>query len=108
MGHGKYPYWEQGRRLRWLRQAMEMNQAAFAKYVDWSDEGQAGVSNFESGRRQVPAHKALQIRKKMPDFDPLWLWEDDRSGMSLRLMKQIDAEAAKEPPQSARGKRQDV
>lgn len=107
MGHGrKYPFWEQGRRLRLLRQALQMpTQAAFAKYVGWGDDNQTTVSNFESGLRSVPAHKALQIRKRIPGFDPLWLWEDDRTGMSPKLMMAIEAEEAKEPKEDRSAKR---
>lgn len=100
------PYASQGRRLRWLRQAMQIpTQKAFAAYVGWG-ENQSGLSQFETGERRVTAEKALQIRKKIPDFDPLWLWEGDTGGIPPRLRKLIEAEEAKEmADQSARDER---
>jgi hypothetical protein len=100
------PYAAQGRRLRWLRLAMQIpTQKAFAEYVGWGDN-QSGLSQFETGDRPVPAQKALQIRKKIPDFDPIWLWEGDMGGIPPRLRKLIEAEEAKEmTTQSARDER---
>lgn len=100
----KHPYWDQGRRLRWLRQAERIETAsAFAVYVGWP---QSGVSQFETGKRRVPMDKALQLRKKIPGFDPLWLWEGDKRGLSFDLRRRIDAEEAKEMAlPSARGER---
>lgn len=104
------PFFEQGRRLRWLRQALQFpTQQAFAKYVGWGDN-QSGLSQFETGARRVPMDKAMQIRKKIEGFDPLWLWEDDKGGLSVRLLRLIEAEEAKEAAkematQSARSER---
>lgn len=90
------PYAAQGRRLRWLRQALGIpTQEAFAQYVGWG-KNQSGLSQFETGARRVPMDKALQIRRKIPDFDPLWLWEDDKSGLTIRFLKMIETEQAKE------------
>lgn len=98
------PFYEQGRRLRWLRQAMRINTASeFAARVGWR---QSGMSQFETGRRRVPMDKAMQLRKKIPGFDPLWLWEGDKRGLSFDLLQRIEAEEAKElGPQSASRKR---
>jgi transcriptional regulator with XRE-family HTH domain len=106
----EYPFWEQGRRLRWLRQAERRGTGtAFAEYVGW---GQSGYSQFETGKRRVPADKALQLRKKIVGFDPLWLWEGDKRGLSYDLRVRIEAEEAKEPKgdndRLASDERQDV
>lgn len=94
------PYAAQGRRLRWLRQALDIpTQEAFAQYVGWG-KNQSGLSQFETGARRVPMDKALQIRRKIPDFDPLWLWEDDKSGLTVRFIKMIEAEEAKDEASS--------
>ena len=104
------PFADQGRRLRLLRQAERIPTGeAFAEYVGWG-KNQSGVSMFETGARRVPAEKALQIRKKIPGFDPIWLWEDDKRGLSFELRQRIEAEEAKEAqakeaPQSAGSKR---
>ena len=91
---GDYPFADQGRRLRWLRQAEGIPTAlAFAKYVGW---GQSDVSQFETGKRRVPMDKVLQLRKRILGFDPLWLWEGDKRGLSYDLRKRIEAEEAKE------------
>jgi transcriptional regulator with XRE-family HTH domain len=88
------PYFDQGRRLRWLRQAERIDTAsAFAARVGW---GQSGVSMFETGKRRVPMDKALQLRDKIPGFDPLWLWEGDKRNLSFDLRQRIEAEEAKE------------
>lgn len=106
MTDSQYPFAEQGRRLRWLRQAERIPTAsAFAALLNWQ---QAGMSQFESGKRRVPMDKALQLRSKFPGFDPLWLWEGDKRGLSYDLRVRIEAEEAKEAPapkKSARGKR---
>lgn len=106
----EYPYFEQGRRLRWLRQAERIGTGtAFAEYVGW---GQSGYSQFETGKRQVTQPKALQLRKKIVGFDPLWLWENDKRGLSYDLRVRIEAEEAKEPKgdadTSSSDERQDV
>jgi hypothetical protein len=109
MTDSRYPFAEQGRRLRWLRQAEKIPTAtAFAALLDWQ---QAGMSQFESGKRRVPMDKALQLRTRFPGFDPLWLWEGDKRGLSYDLRVRIEAEEAKEPQEppatkrSASGKR---
>lgn len=95
-------YWEQGRRLRWLRQAERISTAsAFAQKLGWP---QSAMSQFETGQRRLPADRALQLRAKIPGFDPLWLWEGEKRGLSFDLRQRIEAEEAKEAerdPQSA-------
>jgi hypothetical protein len=50
--------------------------------------------------------KALQLRAKIPGFDPIWLWEGDKRGLSFDLRQRIDAEEVKETAaQSASGER---
>ena len=105
-GEPDYPYAEQGRRLRWLRQAERIESGiAFAAKMGW---GQSGYSQFEKGVRSMPAIKAVELARKIPGFDPLWLWEGDKRGLSFDLRRRIEAEEAKESPISARGKRQNV
>ncbi len=106
----EYPYADQGRRLRWLRQAERISTGtAFAHKVGW---GQSGYSQFETGKRRVPLEKALQLSKKIPGFDPYWLWEGDKRGLSFDLRQRIEAEEAKEPKDDGRqlagGERQDI
>jgi len=98
-----YPFVEQGRRLRWLRQAERIPTAvAFAAFVGWP---QSGMSQFESGKRRVPMDKALQLRSKIPGFDPLWLWEGDKRGLSYDLRVRIEAEEEKEADEPTNAKR---
>jgi transcriptional regulator with XRE-family HTH domain len=98
------PYFEQGRRLRWLRQAERITTgSAFAARVGWA---QSGYSQFETGKRRIPAEKAIQLTRKIPGFDPLWLWEGDKKGLSFDLRQRIEAEEAKEAnPQLASSER---
>jgi hypothetical protein len=94
MAGGTYPFSEEGRRLRWLRQAGRFDTAlAFAQYVGW---GRSGVSMFETGQRQVPMQKALQLFHKIPGFDPVWLWTGDKRNLSFDLRQRIEAEEAKD------------
>ena len=101
-----YPFAEQGQRLRWLRQAERIPTAvAFAAFMSWP---QSGMSQFESGKRRVPMDKALQLRSRIPGFDPIWLWEGDKRGLSYDLRIRIEAEEEKEAAaakRSASGKR---
>jgi transcriptional regulator with XRE-family HTH domain len=88
------PYFDQGRRLRWLRQAERISTgSAFAAKVGW---GQSGYSQFETGKRRVPMDKALQLSRSIPGFDPLWLWEGEKRGLGFDLRQRIEAEEAKE------------
>jgi transcriptional regulator with XRE-family HTH domain len=91
---GVYPFADQGRRLRLLRQAEGINSGtAFAARLGWP---QSGVSQFETGVRRLPLDKAMQLRATIPGFDPLWLWEGDKRGLSFDLRKRIEEEEAKE------------
>lgn len=101
------PYFEQGRRLRWLRQAERISTgSAFAAKVGWA---QSGYSQFETGKRRVPMDKALQLLRSIPGFDPLWLWEGEKRGLGFDLRQRIETEEAKENSlQSGSGERQDV
>lgn len=100
----EYPYADQGKRLRWLRQAERINTAsAFAEKFKWP---QSGMSQFETGKRRVPMDKVLQLRAQILGFDPLWLWEGDKRGLSFELRQRIEAEEAKEKASlSASGER---
>ena len=88
------PYEDQGRRFRWLRQAEHFDTAlSFAQSLGWR---QSSVSMFETGKRQVPMHKALQLVARIPGFDPMWLWTGKKEGLSFDLRRRIEAEEAKE------------
>jgi len=94
---GDYPFVDQGRRLRLLRQAEGIKSGtAFAARLGWT---QAGVSLFETGMRRVPLDKAKQLGAKIPGFGPIWLWEGDKRGLSFDLRKRIEDEEAKEQAQ---------
>lgn len=103
MSESDYPFADQGRRLRWLRQAERHPTAvAFAAFLRWP---QSGMSQFESGKRRVPMDKAMQLRARIPGFDPVWLWDGDKRGLSYDLRLRIEAEEAKEtqtPPAANR------
>jgi hypothetical protein len=88
------PFFEQGRRLRWLRQAERIpTGTAFAVKIGWA---QSGYSQFETGKRQITREKALQLSRTIPGFDPFWLWDGDKRGLSFDLRQRIEAEEAKE------------
>jgi|GraSoiStandDraft_27_1057306.scaffolds.fasta_scaffold74871_2 hypothetical protein len=91
---GDFPFTEQGKRLRWLRRAEGVRTAtAFAAHIGWP---QSAMSQFETGKRRVPMDKAMQLRAKIPGFDPIWLWEGDKRGLSFDLRKRIEEEEARE------------
>ena len=93
------PFFEQGRRLRWLRQAERIRTGSeFAAKYNWP---QSGYSQFETGKRQVPAAKAMQLSKLIPGFDVYWLWEGNKRGLSFDLRQRIEAEEAKEMAQQS-------
>jgi hypothetical protein len=86
-----------------LRQAERIGTgSAFAVKFRWN---QSGISQFETGKRQVPADKALQLAREIAGFDPLWLWTGDKRGLGFDLKQRIEAEEAKEALQSARDER---
>ena len=98
------PYFEEGRRLRWLRQAEGIKTGTeFAARFNW---GQPGYSQFETGHRRVPAGKVIQLVAQIPGFDPLYLWNGEKKGLSFDLRRRIEAEEAKDAPaNSSRRKR---
>ena len=88
------PYFEQGRRLRWLRQAERISTgSAFAAKVGWA---QSGYSQFETGKRRVPMDKALHLARSIPGFDPMWLWSGEKRSLGFDLRQRIEAEEEKE------------
>ncbi len=97
---------EEGRRLRLLRQAEGYDsQIAFSHFLGW---GQSGLSQFETGKRRVPSNKVYEMPRKIPGFDPMWLWHGEKRGLGFDLRRRIEAEEAKEAPPSAGRERQDV
>lgn len=84
----------EARRMRALRRAEGYgdNASRWAKYLGWTD---TALSNYEVGFRRVPRDAALQIYKKVPGFDPLWLWTGDESRLGFDLRKRLrEAEEA--------------
>lgn len=102
MGEGpEKPYFEQGRRLRWLRQAERIRTATeFAAKYGWP---QSGMSQFETGARQIPASKALELQKTIPGFNVLYIWTGEKKDLSFDLRQRIDAEEAKEMSSQSAG-----
>lgn len=95
------PYADQGRRLRWLRQAERiMTGSAFAAKYGWP---QSGMSQFETGARQIPARKALQLQKQIVGFDVNYIWTGEKRGLSFDLRQRIEAEEAKEMDSQSTG-----
>lgn len=94
------PYWEQGQRLRLLRQALRINTGtAFAQQFGWP---QSGYSMFETGARAVPRDKALDLARKIPGFDPMWLWHGEKRGLSFDLLTRIEEQEALDLSQARR------
>lgn len=86
---GKYPFAEQGRRLRILRKAENVATGSlFAQKLSWS---QASYSQFETGVRQIPLSKVQAMTRQIPGFDPQWLWHGDKRGLGWSLRQRIDA-----------------
>jgi hypothetical protein len=86
---GKYPFAEQGNRLRILRKAENMaNGSMFAARLNWP---QSAYSQFETGMRQIPLAKVQAMVRQIPGFDPQWLWSGDKRGLSWSLRQRIEA-----------------
>ena len=93
-GEPEFPFADQGKRLRWLRQAEGFgNQSVFAAHMNWR---QSAVSQFETGKRRVPLEKGLQLATRIVGFDPQWLWTGDKRGLAFDLRRRIEAEELKE------------
>lgn len=83
-------YAEEGNRLRLLRQAERVPTSyEWAIRLGWQ---QSALSQFETGDRRMPLEKALELRRLIPGFDPLWLWEGDKRGLSFDLRSRIEAQ----------------
>lgn len=76
-----------GRRIVTLREAMGLNQAAFAKLVDIS---QPSIANYESGLRRPELDKGAQIVLKT-GITLDWLYLGERQGLSARLLELLPA-----------------
>lgn len=78
----------EGRRLRLLRQAEGISTAdEFARRMGWLN---SSLSSYETGKRRVPADKALQLCREFPGFDVMWLWTGDTRGLGFDLRKRIE------------------
>jgi len=62
------------------------NASRWAKHLGWTD---TALSNYETGFRRVPRDAALQLYKKIPGFDPLWLWTGEERGLTLDLRQRL-------------------
>src|SRR4051812_46930089 len=94
----KYPYTEQGSRLRVLRIAERApTGSAFATRLGWP---QSGYSQFETGARQVPLAKVQAMHAKVPGFDAQWLWHGDKRNLGFdlrRRIEEVEASLGREP-----------
>lgn len=71
------------RRIIMLREALGMNQSAFATLVGLT---QPGLANYESGLRRPDIDKAIQICLRTgATMD--WLYRGERSGLPQRLLE---------------------
>lgn len=72
-------------RMRLLRRAAGFGDSAarWAQFLGWTP---TALGNYETGFRRVPRDAALQLHRKVPGFDPLWLWtgNEERLGFTLR------------------------
>lgn len=93
----KYPFAEQGNRLRILRLAERIPTGlAFAAKLNW---GQSGYSQFETGARQIPLAKVRAMAAgQIPGFDAQWLWTGDKRGLGFDLRRRIEAVEQEEAP----------
>lgn len=79
----------EAKRLRTLRKAEGFADSAsrWAHYLGWTD---TALSNYETGFRRVPRDAALQLYRKVPGFDPLWLWTGEKRGLGFDLRMRIE------------------
>lgn len=78
----------EARRFRLLRRAEGYESgSAWADYLGW---GQTAVSMFETGQRRVTRDGALHLLKKVPGFDPVWLWTGDKKNLAFDLRMRIE------------------
>jgi hypothetical protein len=85
----------EAQRMKALRRAEGYGDSAtrFAHYLGWT---LAALSSYEVGFRRVPREGALQLYKKIPGFDPLWLWTGEERGLSMDLRNRIRRAEAEE------------
>jgi DNA-binding transcriptional regulator YiaG len=85
----------EARRMRALRRAEGYGDSAtrFAHYLGWTV---VTLSSYETGFRRVPRDAALQLYKKIPGFDPLWLWTGEEKGLTINLRDRLRTAEAEE------------
>lgn len=87
------PYAEQGKRLRAVRLALGIDQTELAKLM--GAKGHPAVSNWESGRNQVPLQAAIRLwSRRQVSLD--WLYLGVRHAMPVALLEKIDRETGGE------------
>lgn len=85
----------EARRIRILRRAAGFGDSAtrFARYLGWEP---TALGNYENGFRRVPRDAALLLYRKIPGFDPIWLWTGEKRGLGFDLSQRIEAAEAEE------------
>lgn len=81
-----------GNRLRWLREAKQMNQATFCRLVKIE---QQAWNNYERGYRRITVDQAVKVcvvTGASMDF----IYRDIRSALPAELAMQIDEQQQKE------------
>lgn len=91
----------EARRMRALRRAEGYGDSAsrWAHYLGWTD---TALSNYEVGFRRVPRDAALKLFRKIPGFDPLWLWTGDEERLGFQLRQRVREALAAEDAERMR------
>ena len=95
---------EVGKRLALVRRIMGLTQSAMAERLNMPI---TRWNNYELGVSLVPVAEALKIKRLIPGISTDWIYEDDRTRLTVELAARLDTaerEIASELPIRGRGR----
>lgn len=80
-----------GRRLSLVRRALRLSQVEIA---DRLNIGFTRWNNWELGINQIPPSEALRLKRMLPGLSTDWIYDEDRSRLTLEAADMLDAAAS--------------
>lgn len=82
---------EVGRRISLIRRAMGLSQVEIAQKLNI---GPTRWNNWELGVNLIPPSEVSRLKRMLPGLSSDWVYDDDRSRLTLEAAERLDAAAA--------------
>lgn len=79
---------EVGKRLALVRRMMGLTQSAMAQRLNMPI---TRWNNYELGVSLIPVAEALKIKRLLPGLSTDWIYDDDRTRLTVELAARLDA-----------------